>query len=32
MNEYIRHTASGLYAMPPGVTGPTDWWGRTLFT
>jgi deferrochelatase/peroxidase EfeB len=31
MNEYIRHTASGLYAMPPGVTGPTDSWGRALF-
>ena len=31
MNEYIRHVSSGLFACPPGVTGPGDWWGRALF-
>jgi deferrochelatase/peroxidase EfeB len=32
MNEYIRHTGSGLWACPPGVTGPGRFWGDTLFT
>jgi len=32
LNEYIRHTSSGLWAVPPGVTGPGDFWGRTLLT
>jgi deferrochelatase/peroxidase EfeB len=32
LNEYIRHTGSGLYACPPGVSGPDRWWGDTLFT
>ncbi|MGI8678532.1 MAG: iron uptake transporter deferrochelatase/peroxidase subunit [Jatrophihabitans sp.] len=31
LNEYVRHTGSGLFAVPPGVTGPGDWFGRTLF-
>jgi deferrochelatase/peroxidase EfeB len=31
MNEYIRHTGSGLWACPPGVTGPGRFWGDTLF-
>jgi deferrochelatase/peroxidase EfeB len=31
LNEYIRHTGSGLYAVPPGLSGPGDWWGKTLF-
>ena len=31
MNEYITHVASGLYAVPPGVQTPGDWWGRALF-
>jgi deferrochelatase/peroxidase EfeB len=31
MNEYIRHTSSGVFAVPPGVRGDGDWWGRTLF-
>ena len=31
LNEYIRHTGSGLYAVPPGLTGPGDWWGKALF-
>ena len=31
LNEYIRHTSSGLFAVPPGLTGPGDWWGKALF-
>jgi deferrochelatase/peroxidase EfeB len=31
MNEYIRHVSSGLFACPPGVTGPDDFWGSSLF-
>jgi deferrochelatase/peroxidase EfeB len=31
MNEYIRHTSSALFAVPPGVTGPGAYWGSTLF-
>ncbi len=30
LNEYIRHVSSGLFACPPGVRGPDDYWGRTL--
>ncbi len=29
MNEYVRHTGSSLWAVPPGV-GPGGWWGDTL--
>ena len=32
LNEYIRHTGSGLWAIPPGLSGPGDWFGRALFT
>jgi len=31
MNEYVRHVSSGLFACPPGVSGPDDFWGRALF-
>lgn len=31
LNEYIRHTGSGVYACPAGVTGPDRWWGDALF-
>jgi deferrochelatase/peroxidase EfeB len=31
LNEYIRHTGSGLYAVPPGMSGPGDWFGKALF-
>jgi deferrochelatase/peroxidase EfeB len=31
MNEYIRHTGSGVWACPPGVPAPGGWWGQTLF-
>ena len=32
LNEYIRHTGSGLFAVPPGLSAPGDWFGKTLFT
>ena len=32
LNEYIRHTSSGLFACPPGVRNPDDYWGRALFS
>jgi deferrochelatase/peroxidase EfeB len=31
LNEYIRHTGSALFAVPPGVSGPGDWFGKALF-
>jgi deferrochelatase/peroxidase EfeB len=31
LNEYIRHTGSALFAVPPGLSGPGDWWGKALF-
>jgi len=31
LNEYIRHTASGIYAIPPGVSA-RGWIGETLFS
>ncbi|MCA2215566.1 iron uptake transporter deferrochelatase/peroxidase subunit [Jidongwangia harbinensis] len=31
MNEYLRHVSSGLFACPPGLSGPDDYWGKALF-
>lgn len=31
MNEYTRHVSSALFACPPGISGPTDFWGSALF-
>ncbi|MEU6173731.1 iron uptake transporter deferrochelatase/peroxidase subunit [Streptantibioticus parmotrematis] len=31
LNEYIRHTGSALFAVPPGLKGAGDWWGKSLF-
>jgi deferrochelatase/peroxidase EfeB len=31
LNEYIRHTSSALFAVPPGLSAAGDWWGRELF-
>ncbi|MGH3714352.1 MAG: iron uptake transporter deferrochelatase/peroxidase subunit [Micromonosporaceae bacterium] len=31
LNEYIRHVGTGIFACPPGVARPGDYWGRTLF-
>jgi deferrochelatase/peroxidase EfeB len=32
LNEYIKHTSSAVFAVPPGVRGPRDWVGRQLFS
>ncbi|MFI1399605.1 iron uptake transporter deferrochelatase/peroxidase subunit [Streptomyces sp. NPDC020681] len=32
LNEYIQHVGSALFAVPPGVRGEDDWWGRALFS
>ena len=32
LNEYIKHVGSGLFAVPPGLSGPGDWFGKALFT
>jgi deferrochelatase/peroxidase EfeB len=31
LNEYIAHIGGGLWACPPGVSGPGDWFGKSLF-
>jgi deferrochelatase/peroxidase EfeB len=31
LNEYIQHTSSALFAVPPGLSGAGDWWGKQLF-
>jgi hypothetical protein len=31
LNEYIKHVGGGLWAVPPGLTGPGDWYGREIF-
>ncbi|MFF2651930.1 iron uptake transporter deferrochelatase/peroxidase subunit [Streptomyces sp. NPDC058045] len=31
LNEYIQHVGSAVFAVPPGVRGKDDWWGRALF-
>jgi deferrochelatase/peroxidase EfeB len=30
LNDFSLHTASGLFAVPPGARGPGDWVGRLL--
>ena len=30
LNEYIAHIGGGLWACPPGVSGPGDWFGKAL--
>jgi deferrochelatase/peroxidase EfeB len=32
LNQFTTHTASAVFAVPPGATGPDDWIGRALFT
>ncbi len=32
LNEYIKHVGSGLFAVPPGLSGPGDWFGKALFS
>ncbi len=31
LNEYIKHTSSGLFAVPPGLSAVGDWYGKALF-
>jgi deferrochelatase/peroxidase EfeB len=31
LNEYIRHTGSGLFAVPPGLAEAGDYFGKALF-
>ncbi len=31
LNEYIAHIGGGLWACPPGVSAPGDWFGKNLF-
>lgn len=30
MNEYVRYIANATFAIPPGITGPGDYLGKTL--
>ena len=32
LNEYVKHTGSGLFAVPPGLSAVGDWYGKALFT
>lgn len=32
LNEYIRHTSSALFAVPPGLSAPGDYYGKVLFS
>jgi len=32
LNEYIKHTGSALFAVPPGVSAAGDWFGKSLFS
>jgi deferrochelatase/peroxidase EfeB len=31
LNEYIKHTGGGIFAVPPGVSAVGDWFGKSLF-
>ncbi|MDD2858718.1 MAG: iron uptake transporter deferrochelatase/peroxidase subunit [Candidatus Nanopelagicales bacterium] len=31
MNEYVRYQSSAAFAIPSGLRGPDDWFGRALF-
>ena len=32
LNQFITHTASAVFALPPGASGPGHWVGEGLFT
>jgi deferrochelatase/peroxidase EfeB len=32
LNEYIRHTSSALFAVPPGLNAAGDYYGQALFS
>ena len=31
LNEYIQHTSSAVFAIPPGLSEPGDYYGKSLF-
>ena len=31
LNEYITHIGGGVWACPPGIAEPGDWFGKSLF-
>lgn len=31
LNEYIKHTSSAVFAVPPGLSAVGDWFGKALF-
>ncbi|HEX2903126.1 MAG TPA: iron uptake transporter deferrochelatase/peroxidase subunit [Jatrophihabitans sp.] len=31
LNEYIKHTGSAVFAIPPGLAAAGDWYGKGLF-
>jgi deferrochelatase/peroxidase EfeB len=31
LNQFTTHTASAVFALPPGAAGPANWVGETLF-
>jgi deferrochelatase/peroxidase EfeB len=31
LNEYIKHTSSAVFAVPPGLSAAGDWYGKSLF-
>lgn len=31
LNEYIKHLGSALFAVPPGLSGPGDYFGKSFF-
>ena len=32
LNEYIKHVSSAVFAIPKGLSGPGDWFGKELFS
>jgi deferrochelatase/peroxidase EfeB len=32
LNEYIQHTGSAVFAVPPGLRAPGDYYGKALFS
>ena len=30
LNEYIKHSATGIYAVPPGLAKVGDWYGKSF--
>jgi deferrochelatase/peroxidase EfeB len=32
LNQFTTHTASAVFVIPPGITGPGDWIGRSLLS